>query len=308
MGLFSTQSWLMLRPWLLQGNEPVIVLVPWKTDIIWIVLASEVWTDLQRRRGSNQECLWAESPHSCTVRVALASSNWRSEKVSTVQYSIVWQFLLRPSFQLTISDLLHCDYMICTECHTFIHLSLVGWGSGEVSRESIQEDLRVPLQPRWVWTHWGSAAAMIRTKNTPEVRFNRDFPWSLTPQSPTLAWRRREWLLEGAGGRGRGQAACPPSSSCLKWVLGRSSVTCLERGPSRWAGWGRLSPLRASACWSAWWPPDSSAVPGSWSAGRRHSVENQRSEGHRLVLWWYRSQFGRLDGIIDGIITACYLL
>lgn len=148
IGLFSTQSWLMLRPWLLQGNELVIVLLPRKTDIIWIVLASEVWTDLQRRRESNQVCLWEEPPHSYTVRVALASSNWRSEKVSAVQYSIVWQFLLRPSFQLTIiSDLLDCVHMICTECHTFIHLSLLGQGSGEVSRESIQEDLRIPLQP-----------------------------------------------------------------------------------------------------------------------------------------------------------------
>lgn len=135
-GLFSTQSWLMLRPWLLPGDEPVIVLVPRKTtDSIWIVLASEVWTDLQRRRGSNQVCLWAEWPHSCVVRVALASSNWRSEKVSAVQYSIVWQFPLRPSFQLTlISDLLDCNYMICTECHTFIHLSLGSIKVGGVGR------------------------------------------------------------------------------------------------------------------------------------------------------------------------------
>lgn len=93
-------------------------------------------------------------------------------------------------------------------------------------------------------------------------------------------WRLRVQPLPGADMNGywrvaRPKAGCVSSGSCLKWVWSRSSFTCLGWEPSRWAGWGRLSLPRASACWSAWWPPDSSAVPGSWSAGRHHSMETK---------------------------------
>lgn len=229
----------MLRPWLLQGVEPVIVHVPRKTDIIWVgvfFLASEVWTDLQRRHGSNQVCLWARvSPHSCVVRRALAWWNWRSGGRS-VQYSTV--LFGSSDCEPLISDLLDCNYMICTESHTFIHVSLrwfSGRGSGEVSREPRKRQFRKTSAFRFNPFEFGLTEALLLSLITMKTDTGG-------PPQPTLP------LLSDASG----------SNPCLAQAVGVA-----VRGGR---GWGRAA-CPGVAAWSESWAGAASLVSGEYHLG-----------------------------------------
>lgn len=149
------------------------------------------------------------SAHSCVVKTARCASGtcvveptlWEGQS-STVQCCLAVS-TANCSFQLPfISDLLDCNYMICTESHTFIHVSLrwfSGRGSGEVSREPQKRQFRKTSAFRFNLFEFGLTEALLLSLITTTTDAGGPpqptLPCSLTPQGPTLAWRRRrEWL------------------------------------------------------------------------------------------------------------------
>lgn len=251
----------MLRPWLLQGVEPVIVHVPRKTDIIWVW---GVFFGLWGLDGSPKTAriqpsvsMSRVSPHSCVVKTARCASGtcvveptlWKGQS-STVQYSVVWQFRLR------IVHFSYRSFLICLIATIWFALNLThlytyhfdGFQVGGVGRcRGSHENVNSGRPPRsFNPFEFGLTEALLLSLITTTTDAGGPpqptLPCSLTPQGPTLAWRRRrEWLW--GGGRGRGRAACPGVAAWSESWAGAASLVSGEyhlgepdEGVSLWRG------------------------------------------------------------------------
>lgn len=201
----------MLRPWLLQGVEPVIVLVPRKTDIIWVW---GVFFGLWGLDGSPKTAriqpsvsMSRVSPHSCVVKTARCVSGtcvveptlWKGQS-STVQYSVVWQFRLR------IVHFSYRSFLICLIATIWFALNLThlytyhfdGFQVGGVGRcRGSHENVNSGRPPRSASTPSSLdslrlfCSPWLQPQRTPEVRLNR--------HSRAL-WRLRVQPSPGVGG------------------------------------------------------------------------------------------------------------